>query len=62
MSSNTHDSETIAKNIKNIDAFTLNNLQEIVETEKEMFGSASLEVFAHINLGLILNKAKGRYE
>ena len=27
-----------------------------------MFGTTSLEVFAHVNLGLIYNEEKGRYE
>jgi hypothetical protein len=58
----TQDSETIAWNIENLGTFALKDLEEIVEMEKEMFGSTSLEVFAHVNLGLIFNKAKGRYE
>ena len=58
----TQDFETIEENIQNLDTFAVKTLQEIVETEKELFGSTSLEVFARIDLGLIFNKDKGRYE
>ena len=58
----TQDSKTIEENIKHLDTFAVKTLQEIVETEREMFGSTSLEVFARVDLGLILNKEKGRYE
>ena len=53
--------EAIAKNIKHLDTFAVSTLEEIVKAE-EWFGSTSLEVFAHVDLGLIFNKDKGRYE
>ena len=58
----TQDLETVEQNIQNLDTFAVKTLQEIVETEKELFGSTSLEVFARVDLGLIFNKDKGRYE
>ena len=58
----TQDPKTIEENIRNLDTFAVKTLQEIVETEREMFGSTSLEVFARVDLGLIFNEQKGRYE
>jgi hypothetical protein len=58
----TQDSETIAQNIEKLNEFTLMNLWELVKEEGSLFGSSSLEVFAHINLGLIFNKTKCKFE
>ena len=50
------------QNLQNLNNFAIENLQEIIQTEKGLFGQTSLEVFACIDLGLILNEEKGRYE
>ena len=58
----TQDPRVVAQNLQNLDNFAIENLQEIIQTEKGLFGQTSLEVFARIDLGLILNEEKGRYE
>ena len=55
---NTQDSKTIEENIKNLNTFTVKTLQEIVETEREMFGPTSLKVIDCVDLVSFLMKRK----